>query len=168
MTKRVPYRMFIGNFNAMITQSLPLSAKDLIAVNFDQLADELLLEIPVLEAKIEKGAAVKAAEVRPLLVEVLRFLFLIGATNQKLTPSLVVDLAWHEFILCTRRYERFCDEHFKRFIHHHPGGKEDSNQQQFELTHKLYREHIGIPPEQFWGKYPIADTQSSCGICEAI
>ncbi|MCE7992051.1 MAG: hypothetical protein HEP71_08725 [Roseivirga sp.] len=152
----------------MIAKALPPSAKDLIAVNFNQLADELLMEIPVLETKIEKGAAVKMAEVQPLLVEVLRFLFLIGTTNQKLTPSLVVDLAWHEFILCTRRYQSFCDEHFERFIHHHPGGKEDSNQKQFQLTHKLYREHIGVAPEQFWGKNPMADTQSDCGLCEAI
>lgn len=168
MIKSALILIFLINFIPMITQSLPVSGKDLRHVNFDQLAGELLREVPALVAKVEKGAVVKKAEVNPLLGEVLRFLFLIGNTNQKLTPSHVVDMAWHEFILCTRMYHRFCEEHFNRYIHHHPGGKEKSNQAQFQLTHKLYRELIGTPPEQFWGKNPAADIQGDCGVCEAI
>lgn len=168
MIKSALILIFLTNFIFMITHSLPVSTDDLATVDFDLLAGEVLQEVPVLTDKIEKGAGVKKAEVQPLLVEVLRFLFLIGTTNQKLTPSHVVDMAWHELILCTRLYHRFCEEHFKRFIHHHPGGKESSNQEQFQLTHKLYRELIGVPPEQFWGKNPTADNRSDCGACEAI
>ncbi|GAB5524002.1 MAG: hypothetical protein Roseis2KO_18740 [Roseivirga sp.] len=152
----------------MITSLSPVSDKNLSTVDFEQLTDKVLQEVPVLSDKIMKGAGVKKAEVQPLLVEVLRFLFLIGTTNQKLTPSHVVDMAWHEFILCTRLYHNFCEKYFDRFIHHHPGGKEESNQLQFQLTHKLYRELIGVPPEQFWGNSPMAEVQSDCGVCEAI
>jgi hypothetical protein len=35
-------------------------------------------------------------------------------------PSQVVDDAWHEFILFTRQYERFCRHGFGRFLHHTP------------------------------------------------
>ena len=35
-------------------------------------------------------------------------------------PSQVVDVAWHEFILSTRDYERFCQHAFGRFLHHTP------------------------------------------------
>lgn len=35
-------------------------------------------------------------------------------------PSQVVDDAWHEFILFTRYYERFCRLAFGRFLHHTP------------------------------------------------
>ncbi len=168
MIKSALILIFLTNFIPMITQSSSLSTKDLATINFDLLAGELLQAVPALADKVEKGAAVKKAEVKALLVEVLRFLFLISASNQKLTPSHVVDMAWHEFILCTRLYHSFCDEHFQRYIHHHPGGKEKSNHEQFQLTHKLYRELIGIPPEQFWGKNPVADVQSNCGVCEAI
>lgn len=35
-------------------------------------------------------------------------------------PSQVVDVAWHEFILSTRRYEVFCERAFGRFLHHTP------------------------------------------------
>lgn len=160
--------MFLTNFIAMITSSLPISMSDLAAVDFKQLVDELVLEVPVLIDKIKKGALVEEKEVKPLLIQVVCFLFLIGRTNQKLTPSHRVDMAWHEFILCTKLYHRFCDKHFKRFIHHHPGGKEESNQEQFQLTHQMYRELIGIPPERFWGKNPTSHTQSDCGVCEAI
>jgi len=35
-------------------------------------------------------------------------------------PSQAVDDAWHEFILFTRHYERFCRSAFGRFLHHTP------------------------------------------------
>lgn len=35
-------------------------------------------------------------------------------------PSQVVDAAWHEFILFTREYKRFCDRALGRFLHHTP------------------------------------------------
>lgn len=35
-------------------------------------------------------------------------------------PSQAVDIAWHEFILCTREYERFSQKSFGRFLHHTP------------------------------------------------
>jgi hypothetical protein len=35
-------------------------------------------------------------------------------------PSQVTDDLWHEFILYTRHYERFCRQAFGRFMHHTP------------------------------------------------
>ena len=35
-------------------------------------------------------------------------------------PSKVVDAMWHEFILHTRAYERFCHRAFGRLLHHTP------------------------------------------------
>lgn len=35
-------------------------------------------------------------------------------------PSQVVDVAWHEFILFTEEYARFCRKALGRFIHHTP------------------------------------------------
>ena len=40
--------------------------------------------------------------------------------NMVAMPSQVVDDAWHEFILFTRQYRRFCDRAFGRFLHHTP------------------------------------------------
>jgi hypothetical protein len=35
-------------------------------------------------------------------------------------PSAAVDDAWHEFILFTRDYDRFCQKAFGQFLHHTP------------------------------------------------
>ena len=35
-------------------------------------------------------------------------------------PSQVVDELWHEFILFTRHYQRFCKSAFGRYLHHTP------------------------------------------------
>lgn len=35
-------------------------------------------------------------------------------------PSQAVDDAWHEFILFTRHYDKFCRRAFGRFLHHTP------------------------------------------------
>lgn len=35
-------------------------------------------------------------------------------------PSKVVDVAWHEFILFTKVYQRFCGQALGRFLHHIP------------------------------------------------
>ncbi len=35
-------------------------------------------------------------------------------------PSQAADDAWHEFILFTRQYDRFCTRAFGRFLHHTP------------------------------------------------
>jgi len=35
-------------------------------------------------------------------------------------PSQVVDVAWHEFILFTRDYKKFCKHSFGKFLHHNP------------------------------------------------
>lgn len=35
-------------------------------------------------------------------------------------PSQIVDDAWHEFILFTRSYDRFCNKAYGRFLHHTP------------------------------------------------
>ncbi|NNH75967.1 hypothetical protein HLB23_39985 [Nocardia uniformis] len=38
-------------------------------------------------------------------------------------PSHAVDEAWHGLILCTMRYQRFCDTAYGRFLHHFPDGE---------------------------------------------
>jgi hypothetical protein len=37
-------------------------------------------------------------------------------------PSHAVDEAWHGLILCTARYQAFCDTAYGKFMHHHPVG----------------------------------------------
>ena len=48
------------------------------------------------------------------------YISLLANKNVVAMPSQVIDVAWHEFILFTREYERFCSQSFARFLHHTP------------------------------------------------
>lgn len=132
------------------------------------LAAEALSDNPVLVDKISRACDVPASEVADLLTEVMLFLTLIATENQKLSPSLIVDYAWHELILCTRYYHQLCEENFGRYIHHHPGGEESENIKQFNNTLKLYRQHFGKLPSRYWGTMPEEDfADADCGPCSS-
>lgn len=132
------------------------------------LAQQLRTEMPVLDDKITK--AIQSTSITPQLAleEVLKFLFLIHKHNTVLTPSLNVDLAWHEFILCTRLYHAFCDQHFGRYIHHSPGGDERENEKKFLNTIRLYSQTFGAPNPLVWGEFAYQEWEASqCGACQS-
>ena len=122
-----------------------------ITLAYAQLADAVLAENPVMWPRIARAALVAHEDVPQLLAEVIKYLKLIEFTGQRLTPSVAVDMAWHEFILFTRSYHQFCETHFGRYIHHHPGGEQAENQRQFIRTLRAYALFLGEPPHQFWG-----------------
>ncbi len=43
-----------------------------------------------------------------------------GRKRSVAMPSQAVDVAWHEFILFTHDYEKFCHQSFGHFLHHTP------------------------------------------------
>ena len=56
-----------------------------------------------------------------VLQETLVFLSMVGSNpGCPSTPSKLVDVGWHTFILYTREYAEFCRDNFGRFIHHCP------------------------------------------------
>jgi hypothetical protein len=76
---------------------------------------------------LDKRLAVKRPELTPAqrqmvfdgLKEYFHLCNLAGRSMVAM-PSQVVDDAWHEFILSTRQYKRFCDQALGRFLHHTP------------------------------------------------
>ena len=134
--------------------------------DFKALAGLAFTEIPVLAEKIKTATGLPVAQAAPLLEEAFRFLYLIGYCNERLTPAILVDKAWHELILCTRHYHAFCQEHFGRYIHHHPGGQQAENERNFKKTIRLYQQFYGTPPEWAWGCLALSpDSASACGAC---
>lgn len=124
---------------------------------------------PILLDKISESCNVPKEQVDELLLEVMRFLSLIAHTTEKLTPSIIVDFAWHELILCTRHYHQLCENTFGRYIHHHPGGMEKENKAQYARTLSLYQTYFGNLPEQYWlgiNHQTMADA-SDCGSCSS-
>lgn len=66
-------------------------------------------------------------------------------------PSQVVDDAWHEFILFTRQYDKFCRHAFGRFLHHTPAEAMSSPTQAGEGIKRAWRlacRREGINPKK--------------------
>lgn len=55
-----------------------------------------------------------------------QYLALAAKTGAPLIPSPKVDEVWHNFILFTEDYGKFCQDHFGRFINHRPRRRDDS------------------------------------------
>lgn len=90
-----------------------------------------------IRAKIQRQHAATGLDASALLkVEAaLRQFFRINSAAGKkrvAMPSQLVDDYWHEFILHTREYQRFCKDTLGRFLHHTPasGMAGASHQQQ--------------------------------------
>ncbi len=61
-------------------------------------------------------------DVQQVLVGLKQYFEICAKSNFKIIsmPSQVVDVAWHEFILDTRAYQKFCSEALGEFLHHIP------------------------------------------------
>ena len=127
-------------------------------------AAQVLNENQILFSKIMAALQCDREEEPAALREVLRFLSLAAHYEHgQLTPSHRVDLAWHEFILCTRAYQAFCEARFGRMIHHDPG---EQHRKQFQETLRCYRQRFGLPDRRFWaGKQ---GDPFGCGSCETV
>jgi hypothetical protein len=97
-------------------QDLDVSLQAIMAFEFN----------PLVHRMIDKygWSEVKAVQV---FEDTKRFLYLCGiSTDGSLSPPEVVDDMWHNFILFTEDYLKFCKTHFGRFIHHRPRQRDDA------------------------------------------
>ncbi len=132
-------------------------------------AGQIIDENPIIIEKISKSCSLDESDSKGALIEALKYLDLVFYTEQVLTPALIVDYAWHEFILCTKSYAAFCDKKFGKFIHHHPGGRTKQTILQFHRTVKYYILYIGKPNEKYWGSEAASEWEDShCGSCSPI
>lgn len=101
----------------------------------------------VIEKLVDKGVVASAAEGTALFDELKKYLLLSQHLTQALPmPSALVDAAWHQFVLFTRQYERFCRSCLGEFCHHVPapiGGAADDagpSDDALPLTEAQFRE----------------------------
>ena len=128
-------------------------------------AKTLLAENPILVEKIVANTQISSrTEVVAGFEETLKFLFLCARCNKTLTPSILIDQIWHEFILFTRTYESFCQSRLDRFIHHQPSNDDNENKNQYEATLLAYQEIFGEPVQPYWPLF--TNIMSDCGSCE--
>lgn len=61
-----------------------------------------------------------------IFADTLRFMYLCQLPNIFIPDQLlIVDEMWHNFILFTKEYQKFCDTHFGRYFHHLPASKSE-------------------------------------------
>ena len=137
-------------------------------LHHNQLAQQIVDDNPLIIKKIMSATNLSSQKSNQLLVEVIKFLDLIIISGQRLTPSYLVDQAWHELILFTHYYKNFCEHTLGRFIHHHPGGSQTENQENFNKTLNLYSQQWGDPPPQFWLQIMDGQQGPKCGSCNAF
>lgn len=117
--------------------------------------------------KLRRALLASDAEATRGVVEAIKFLWMVAADRSRgWTPSHRVDLVWHEMILFTRSYDRFCSECLDGFVHHQPSDHHVENQRAFESTLATYQHWYGEPDELFWGNRRVA--LAACGACDAM
>ena len=94
--------------------------------------------------------------------ECLKFLSLCAENpGRAFVPSLSVDQAWHEFILCTKEYTQHCSS-FGSYVHHDPTDGPDLDA--YEQTRQALVEKHGEINESMW---PPVKAGSCTGSCES-
>ncbi|WP_462268051.1 glycine-rich domain-containing protein [Mucilaginibacter sp.] len=69
-------------------------------------------------------------EAEDIFIETKKFLYLCQLPGIFIPDELlIVDEMWHNFILFTKVYHQFCQEHFGRYFHHLPASKVEKVQQ---------------------------------------
>lgn len=84
------------------------------------------------------------------LREAKRMLYLNTLSSESVSPSVRVDMAWHEMLMFTRFYQEFC-KFLGEFIHHDPTPGEPDEGRLYEKTKANYEKFLGITPDpQYW------------------
>jgi hypothetical protein len=126
----------------------------------------MAFDAPYVNAKlIDKGLVGTEAEAQALFGEVKKYL-LLSQHLEKALPmcSALVDAAWHQFVLFTREYERFCRTCFGEFCHHVPApiGAEGDHAQADDGALPLTEEQFRELYEACFGSIPDVWFDSLC------
>ena len=91
-----------------------MQVKDVFVVPLQmRVPNSVVSDYAVAEGVDAIQAARRAAELE-------KFLYVASISEVPLIPSPAIDSIWHDFILHTQDYGRFCAINFGRFIHHLP------------------------------------------------
>lgn len=126
--------------------------RDLVdAPLFDRLAafcaEEAGLELSVAERVMDQGLA---------------FLDVMGSTGEPLSPSKLVDPAWHTFMLHSAEYTAWCQERYGRYIHHAPNSRYRDRAAMVDVVGKLRAAGYSVD-ETLWGTAADCNEPTCCG-----
>lgn len=111
--------------------------------------------------RFEAANSISAEEARSAGKELIKFLLLCSKSRASLAPSEIIDDLWHNFILHTRDYWRFCDDFIGEFIHHVPSEADSAGP--YDLTRNLLIKEFGSVDPRFWPPRQVGARCSNCG-----
>ena len=127
--------------------------------NVTSLANSIFQEYPIILDKITVATGKPENESKEIFEEVLKYLIVCGKSEGPISPSRFVDLAWHEFILHTKAYSEFCENHLAKFVHHIPGRKRATKEQYENSIALIDKEFSSGIRKEYWPEMSSA----SCG-----
>lgn len=140
----------------MLTSSLHSPApRPSLANNLPEL---LAFRAPYLEERLVRERRVSThEEVARLLDEVKKYLVLARLNPTRGLPMLSrrVDEVWHQFVLFSEEYTRFCHRFFGRFVHHVPGEappRIDANDAAAPKLEEMTRDEFGVAYRRIFGE----------------
>lgn len=123
---------------------------------------------PSLVKRMEKELGLKHEDAEMLFVDLIRFLYLCALWKGKKAfyPPPMIDQAWHEFVVHTMDYYKFCQVNFGFFLHHVPFTDDNLDlQARVESARPLAVLHFGeLSP--FWQEN--GKDCSQCGDCSPV
>ncbi len=125
----------------------------------------LTFRSPEIPMRIAQKIGVSIEEAEKIFVETLRYLYVCRQARKvriPVSPSLVLDDGWHNFVLFTKEYARFCKEYVGEFIHHVPDmGKPDPKR--YVISRQVAESLLGPLDSRIW---PEVGAAADC--CQSI
>jgi len=124
--------LLIFSLFIFIAYSLPLGLKEESNVTSDIVGKIASLETEplnhIIRRVLKDHKDVSLEYAKSSRISFLRWASLQYFTEESLVPSLKVDRFWHAFLMFTDDYQKWCDGHFGKFMHHYPddSGDEES------------------------------------------
>jgi hypothetical protein len=136
------------------------------ARGFSPTPDALLATVPqeVLVRYSEKQS-LPLQQARAHYRELIRYLSAARTRATEMVPSAQIDEAWHNFILFTKLYGPWCEQHLGGLVHHVPGLSSDNNEAAYERTATFMIESRGASAD-LWpapSEFTTGNCASKCG-----
>jgi hypothetical protein len=123
-----------------------------------------------LTQRISREEEMELAVAERILDQTLGFLKALAADPAvSLSPSAMVDIGWHTFILHTRDYQEFCQEIAGRFIHHEPVDQGELDYRSSTARTVAAMEDARIPVDYpLWSTLDGAWCSGGTGSCRSL
>lgn len=116
--------------------------------------------------RISKGEDIGILLAQRILNEALGFLRLCALEpDRHYSPSPLVDIGWHEFILYTHEYAEFCEKLAGRFIHHAPNDERTSYSSTIRTVSAMKARGIAVDEMLWVDEADCAGTSCTHGDC---